>query len=262
MLETPFSFFIRKKSGEIPKFGTFLAKNRFIFQFWSIFTYNPLFESGHVWKRHFDVIRWPVFMILVSMERGDPNLYHGTKQLYFGPINFKFIGVVTIPLGKPCYNKRLGRTRVNGEELKENRKREGGKLKMEGGKVTKWGKNLSFFFYLHFSKTLKCVLGLSKWEFSTGKKHFTPGKKQEKWLCPLWRIFLLRLWSDNQSPANSNTNISRHWRSVDAGRRPPIVSRENSVKSFIETNLVCLKAITDNISEIIQSFAMEMCFCW
>ena len=26
-----------------------------------------------------------------------------------------------------------------------------------------------------------------------------------------------------QSPANFNTNIIRHWRSVDAGRRPPNV---------------------------------------
>ena len=26
------------------------------------------------------------------MERGDPILYHGTKQLYFGGVNFKFTG--------------------------------------------------------------------------------------------------------------------------------------------------------------------------
>ena len=53
-------------------------------------------------------------MILVSMERETPTLYHGTKQSYFGPVNFKFIrGVVTTPpLGKPCFKKRLGRTRV------------------------------------------------------------------------------------------------------------------------------------------------------
>ena len=51
-----------------------------------------------------------------------------------------------------------------------------------------------FFFAFHFSKPLKFVLGLPKWEFSIGEKHFTPGKKnQEKWLCPLWKIFLLRL---------------------------------------------------------------------
>ena len=38
--------------------------------------------------------------------------YHGTKQLYFGPVNFKFIRGGNYPLGKPCYKKRLGRTRV------------------------------------------------------------------------------------------------------------------------------------------------------
>ena len=31
-------------------------------------------------------------MNLVSMERGDPTLYNGTKQLYFEHFNFKFIG--------------------------------------------------------------------------------------------------------------------------------------------------------------------------
>ena len=31
-------------------------------------------------------------MILVSIERGDPILYYGTKQLYFGLVNFKFTG--------------------------------------------------------------------------------------------------------------------------------------------------------------------------
>ena len=38
-----------------------------------------------------------------------------------------------------------------------------------------------FFFAFHFSKPVKfvpVVLGVQKWEFSTGKKHyFTPGKK-------------------------------------------------------------------------------------
>ena len=31
-------------------------------------------------------------MILVSMEKGDPTLYYGTKHLYFGSVNFKFTG--------------------------------------------------------------------------------------------------------------------------------------------------------------------------
>ena len=48
MLETPFAFFISKNPGEIPIFGTFLAKELIFFQFWSIFTESPLFESGHV----------------------------------------------------------------------------------------------------------------------------------------------------------------------------------------------------------------------
>ena len=46
----------------------------------------------------------------------------------------------------------------------------------------------------HFSKPLKFVLGLPKWKFSTGKKHLTPGKNQEKWLCPLRKFFLLHPW--------------------------------------------------------------------
>ena len=40
-----------------------------------------------------------------------------------------------------------------------------------------------------------------------------------------------------QSPANFNTNISQHWKSMDAGRRPPNVqnvSREIFVKSFTD----------------------------
>ena len=32
--------------------------------------------------------------------------------------------------------------------------------------------------------TGKSLLGVPKWEFSTGKKFFTPGKKSGKWLCP------------------------------------------------------------------------------
>ena len=108
MLETPFPFFICKKPGEILIFGTFLAKKLIFCQFWSMFTENPILDSGQFWKRHCDVIRRPIFMILVSIERGDPTLYYGTKQSHFGPVNFKFIrGVVTTPLGKPCYKKRL-----------------------------------------------------------------------------------------------------------------------------------------------------------
>ena len=72
--------------------------------------------------------------------------------------------------------------RENGEEKKENRQREereGEKLKMKGGKVTKCGTPPFFFLFcfvlfcfvvFHFSKPLKFVLGLPKWESSIRKK--------------------------------------------------------------------------------------------
>ena len=47
-----------------------------------------------------------------------------------------------------------------------------------------------FFFASHFSKKpLKLVLGLPKWKFSTGKKHFTPGKKSGKMILPPQKNF-------------------------------------------------------------------------
>ena len=72
-------------------------------------------------------------------------------------------------------------------QKKENRKREAGKLIVRG-KVTKWGEDfflLFFFFAFHFSKPLKFVLGLPKWEFSTREKHFTLGKNSGKMSFPL-----------------------------------------------------------------------------
>ena len=78
------------------------------------------------------------------------------------------------------------------------------KIEMKGGKVTKWGEDLCivkfffffcslffcfvlfcFFFAFHFWKPLKFVLGLPKWEFSTGKKDFTLGKKSGEMTLPL-----------------------------------------------------------------------------
>ena len=68
--------------------------------------------------------------------------------------------------------------------LLENQKREGGKLEMEGWKVTSYkmrrGLFFFFFFAFHFSKPQKFVLGLPKGEFSTGKGHFTPRRKIRK----------------------------------------------------------------------------------
>ena len=41
-----------------------------------------------------------------------------------------------------------------------------------------------FFFFIFVSKPLKFVLGLTKWEFSTGKKHFTLEKYIRKMTWP------------------------------------------------------------------------------
>ena len=96
----------KKKTSEIPIFGTLLAKK---INFGLDFAENQYFQVGHVLLRHYDVIHWPIFMILVSMERGDPTLYHGTKHLYFGSVNFKITGGCNHPLRKTCYKKCSGR---------------------------------------------------------------------------------------------------------------------------------------------------------
>ena len=80
------------------------------------------------------------------------------------------------------YRAKRGKEKIerleNGEK-KENCKREGGKLKMEGVKSLKMRRGFFFFFFaFHFSKRQKFVLGLPKWKFSAGKKHFTTGKKK------------------------------------------------------------------------------------
>ena len=67
------------------------------------------------------------------------------------------------------WKKRGKEKKENGEEKKENKRR----WKMRRG-----------FFSFHFSRPLKFVSGLPKWEFSTGKKHFKPGKKSVKMTLP------------------------------------------------------------------------------
>ena len=47
------------------------------------------------------------FMILASMERGDPTLYYGTKQLYFGRVNFKFTGWLAPTPPPPPLGRRV-----------------------------------------------------------------------------------------------------------------------------------------------------------
>ena len=75
------------------------------------------------------------------------------------------------------------RTLLTGKfQLTHREKRENGEKKEEKlkGKVEnfKWKeKKNKNSFAIHFSKPLKFVLGLPKWEFSTGKKAFHADKK-------------------------------------------------------------------------------------
>ena len=57
-------------------------------------------------------------------------------------------------------------------------------LKWKQENVIKRGEDLFFFFFFFLLFTFEndgnLFWGLPKWEFSTGKKHFTPGKKSGK----------------------------------------------------------------------------------
>ena len=84
--------------------------------------------------------------------------------------------------------KKEGRKkREYGEEKKEHLKCKGKSMILSRGPF--------FFFFLlfHFKlKPLKFVLGLPKWKFLLGKSISRREKNKEKWLCPLWKIFLFR----------------------------------------------------------------------
>ena len=87
-------------------------------------------------------------------------------------------------------------------KLKKKGKSKKGRWKIiEGGKVTKRGEYPFFFFFFfafafHFSKCLKFVLSLPKWEFSTGKRHFRPGKKSGKMTLPPQKDMPVMLLAD------------------------------------------------------------------
>ena len=72
---------------------------------------------------------------------------------------------------------------------KEN-EREGGKLKMEGGKVIKWGEDLFWVFCFSLLKTTEICFGSTIVEnFYIRKKHFTVGKKSGKITLPPQKKF-------------------------------------------------------------------------
>ena len=108
MLETPFPSFISKKLGEIPIFGTFLAKK-------SILAYISL-KIGILRLAMFENVIMMSYVGINGKGRPSPVLWYHIIILW--PCLFQVHGggnpgVVTTPLRKMCYRKYLRKTRVN-----------------------------------------------------------------------------------------------------------------------------------------------------
>ena len=107
MLETPFPFFICKKPGEIPIFGTFLAKKLIflsilVYVHWkSAFWDRPCLKTS-LWRHtltdfhDFDIN---------GKRKPYPIPWYQTNILWARQVQVHK-GVVTTPLGKPCYKKK------------------------------------------------------------------------------------------------------------------------------------------------------------
>ena len=116
MLETPFPFFVSKKPDEIPIFGTFLEKQLiFFFSILVYFHWNSAFWvrpclKTSLWSHTLTDFPW----FWYQWKEEKPTLYHWyqTNHTLGLSISSSWEGWVTTPLGKPCYKKRLGRTRV------------------------------------------------------------------------------------------------------------------------------------------------------
>ena len=118
------------------------------------------------------------------------------KRSMVPPRDF-WLGNFCWPSGKKEARKK-GKRGENWEEKKENCKREereGGKLKMAGGKVwvTEWGEDPFFsLFFFTFQNHSNLFWVYQNAKFSTGKKHFTiftPGKKSGKITLPPQKNF-------------------------------------------------------------------------
>ena len=103
--------------------------------------------------------------------------------------------------GNFCWSIGKREARKTGKLEKKRRKIEkgkGGKLKLEGAKVTKWGEDFFFFFFFFFCFSLFTFQSHWNlfWVYQNGK--FLPGKGiwrrekiQEKWLCPPLKYYPL-----------------------------------------------------------------------
>ena len=135
------------------------------------------------------------------------------------------MGVGRVPprhfsLGNFCWPTREKGARKKGgklEEKKENLKGKRWKIENGRGKGMKKRRglfSLFLFFFLSFFRlsvfeTTKICLGSTKMDnFYREKSYFTLGKYRKNWLCPLWKISLLRpCWALSSCP-NSNRKYS------------------------------------------------------
>ena len=99
---------------KIACFYDFLRKNQFLPIFYTQNGHFSIFVGALTLWRHSDVIHQWFVLILVSMERGCPYLYTGSKFRVIWPsVLIIQRGVATTPLRKICLGKTLRRTRVN-----------------------------------------------------------------------------------------------------------------------------------------------------
>ena len=167
--------------------------------------------------------------------------------------------------------KEKGKRGENWEEKKENWKKDGGKLKMEVGKVIKRVETPFFFFFaFHFWKRQKFVLGLPKWEFSTGKRHFTPGKKSGKndlplpprkicLLCPCDQYFcnFFTHIQNIRNPIHTPTQMNQCGTIVRTG---PIPSLHLSLRNlFLKEWTIVSESLHDNTKYFQQHIFSHFC---
>ena len=100
--------------------------------------------------------------------------------------------------GKERQGIKVKWSKKEGKSSKKEGKSHKGKWKVESYKMIFF----FFFFACHFSKPLKFILGLPKWEFSTGKKirknGFAPSEKHFSYAPHGWailrKICQVRIW--------------------------------------------------------------------
>ena len=128
----------------------------------------------------------PILRFQVMHDYQWRNMQGGVPPIDFWPENFCW------PTGKKGARKKGKRGEIEKKREIAKGKVENGKWKVE--KLQNEERSFFFFFFFsffasHFSKPLKFVLSLPKWKFSTGKKHFTPGKNSGKMTLPPQKKF-------------------------------------------------------------------------